>query len=61
MQVFCIDMQRKAIGSMVERQRSAPPGALDGIRVKCAEEWPGDYKMRDFCEDQQLKAYQALH
>jgi hypothetical protein len=32
----------------------------DGIRAKCAEEWPTDFAMRAYCEQQQKTALDAL-
>jgi hypothetical protein len=26
------------------------------IATECAKDWPDDFKMRDYCEEQQLKA-----
>ena len=31
------------------------------IRSKCANEWPDDYQMRNYCEEQQLKAIRELN
>jgi hypothetical protein len=34
--------------------------ASPGIRAKCAQEWPGDYRMRLYCEKSQLEALRQL-
>jgi hypothetical protein len=34
--------------------------ALGEIRRKCAADWPNDFRMRNFCEQQQLKALDEL-
>lgn len=34
---------------------NATPG-MDGIRPKCAKEWPDDFRMRAYCERQQQEA-----
>jgi len=28
----------------------------EAIRTRCLAEWPGDYWMRNFCEEQQIQA-----
>lgn len=45
------------------RSTSEPPtdataGAIIGS--KCAGEWPDDFSMRNYCEEQQLKALREL-
>jgi hypothetical protein len=30
------------------------------IREHCTMEWPDDYQMRNYCEEQQLKALESL-
>lgn len=34
--------------------------ALSQIRDKCAKDWPNDFAMRNFCEEQQLEALEKL-
>jgi hypothetical protein len=34
--------------------------ALTQIRKQCAADWPNDFTMRNFCEEQQLKALEKL-
>lgn len=38
----------------------ADSAALEQIRAQCAKEWGSDFRMRNFCEEQQLKALQEL-
>ena len=33
---------------------------LDGIKAKCAGDWPGNYSMQKWCIDNQVEAYHAL-
>jgi len=45
------------------RSSAEPPsdaGAASMIRSKCASEWPDDYQMRKYCEDQQYEGLRAL-
>lgn len=41
---------------------SAPAtgGPMSVIRPKCAKEWPDDFKMRAFCEEQQQEGYRKV-
>ena len=61
----------KAVNDAIEKQKmekiarssDEPPSdasAASMIRSKCANEWPDDYKMRKYCEDQQYKGLRAL-
>lgn len=34
--------------------------AMATIRKKCATDWPDDFRMRNYCEEQQLKGLAAL-
>lgn len=45
------------------RSNDAPPSDADAsgvIRQKCSGDWPDDFRMRKFCEDQQYKALRTL-
>jgi len=45
------------------RSSAEPPSDADAaamIRSHCAQEWPDDFKMRKYCEDQQYKGLRAL-
>ena len=35
-------------------------GAPDGVRENCAEDWPDDYTMQEFCISQQVEAAQRM-
>lgn len=52
---------------VVPVSRGLPAGALPvdsaalvQIRALCAKEWPGDFRMQNYCEEQQIKALDAL-
>ena len=48
----------------IARNSAEPPSdasAAPMIRSKCANEWPDDYQMRNYCEEQQLKAIRELN
>ncbi len=45
------------------RSNASPPSsaaAASLIRSKCASEWPDDFRMRKYCQDQQNAGLQAL-
>lgn len=41
-------------------QQPRTNAVLEGIKAKCFGEWPGDYRMQDWCIDRQIEAYNAL-
>ena len=48
----------KAARSSAEPPSDAAAAAM--IRSHCAKEWPDDYQMRKYCEDQQYEGLRAL-
>jgi hypothetical protein len=50
---FCEQRQQEARSILQKRVMTADRQA---IRTQCLAEWPGDYWMRNFCEEQQIKA-----
>ena len=53
MRNFCIEQQREALNVLKQgRPDDIPEEVFDGIRNKCAVDWPEDYNMRRYCEQQ---------
>jgi Cys-tRNA synthase (O-phospho-L-seryl-tRNA:Cys-tRNA synthase) len=59
MQKYCQDKQFEALANL--RARNMAGGAYATIRKKCTDEWGADYKMRDYCEENQVEAYRELN
>jgi len=53
MVVYCIEQQFEAYDKTT---RSGTEKATTGIKGFCANKWPNDYGMRDYCENQQIEA-----
>jgi hypothetical protein len=61
MRAYCIKQQRQALASLKGAvEADIPSAVLQQIRRKCAREWPDDYNMRHYCEQQQLTAYRQM-
>ena len=54
MREFCEHRQQEARSTLDRRVMTT--GDLQTIRTRCLAEWPGDYWMRNFCEEDQVKA-----
>jgi hypothetical protein len=42
------------------RPDDVPEDVFAEIRSKCAADWPEDYNMRRYCEEQQFASYREL-
>ena len=51
---------RQAVVGTAPRSLPSDTEALSAIRSKCASQWTDDFQMRNFCEEQQLKALEEL-
>ena len=58
MQKYCLDQQAKALSTLQDRSMST--GDRRTIRTQCIKEWPDDYQMMNYCEEQQLKALAVI-
>jgi hypothetical protein len=54
MRVYCEEQQQTA--AEIIRGRTMGSSNEQMIRRTCLSEWPDDFKMRDYCEVEQLKA-----
>jgi len=41
-------------------EHGIPHAIFFAVRAKCGNDWPGDYQMQLFCENQQFEAYTKL-
>ena len=62
MQQYCISQQSEG----AQKLSLGAPSEVDSsafrvIRGKCAEDWPRDFRMREYCEKQQYDGYRALN
>ena len=50
--------ERRATPNVPAAPALSPEAAaiLDGIRAKCAKQWPEDFRMQKFCGDRQIEA-----
>ncbi len=61
MRAYCLDEQRKATDTLrLGGPKDVPEEVFAGIRSSCALEWPDDYKMRAYCETEQLEGYRKV-
>jgi len=57
MVVHCINQQFEAY----EKTGASGAGSSNkGIEGYCADKWPNDYQMRDYCQEQQVEANQKM-
>jgi hypothetical protein len=54
MQTYCRDQQREALAAL--QQRSMTTTEQQTIRLKCRADWPDDFHVQKYCEDERLKA-----
>lgn len=52
--------QQEAVTAQSSTNPSSEAAAAALIRAHCAEEWPDDYRMRKYCEDQQYEGLRNL-
>ena len=57
MVVYCIKQQFDSYRNTVDSSSSKK---LSGVKGYCANKWPNDYQMREYCENQQIEANQEL-
>ena len=57
------DVSQELSNQIAESQKlkqSDSDNPLATIKVKCAKDWPNDFAMRKYCQDQQEKAVESL-
>ncbi len=57
MVVYCIDQQFEAYAKTGAGNHT---NNNTGIEAFCADKWPNDYRMRDYCQEQQVEGNQEL-
>ena len=55
-----IAQEDEARERVINAQRSAIGASTAGIKAKCAQEWPVDFRMQAYCIEQQRGAVKAL-
>jgi hypothetical protein len=46
--------------SIPPKHNGIPDDVAAMVRSDCANQWPRDYEMRQYCEEKQFKAYRQL-
>jgi hypothetical protein len=57
MVVHCVKQQFDSYSSTVNSNSGGQPSGIKGF---CANKWPSDYQMREYCEKQQIEGNQEL-
>jgi hypothetical protein len=59
MRAYCEKQEHEAAAKLNARSMTTRDQRV--IRTRCEREWPDDLNMRNFCEEQQLKALETLN